>query len=144
MESILHRPIDHHFRYGISNNANILGCYLALGLPYVRHSVDVIRELRRTLAKMIFGFNVGPFLAEEDELVLEFDPNNGNILETWRIVRHKLNRLQTAAIYTRYHYLISSTSHRKNNWEVVKDVEMARIIFKLIITPIISKIKWFS
>ena len=141
VECILHHLRDHLFRYGISRNANIIGCYLAAGLPYVRHSADVIRELRWTLVEMLFDFKVGPFSAEEDELILEFVKNNDNTLETWGILTHKLNRLQTGAIYTRYHYLISSISHRTENWEVEEDVKMARILFKVIITPRISKIK---
>ncbi len=91
---------------------NVLGCYLAQNLPYIRHGSDVFQ---RAVA-VLYPCNEGRYTKEEDELILEEVKKHGADCGTWRTLAELLNRKKAGNISVRHEVLTKGKTNNSGKW----------------------------
>ncbi len=88
---------------------NVLGCYLAQNLPYIRHGADVFQ---RAVA-VLYPCNEGKYTKEEDEQILEEVKTNGANHATWLRLAEVLRRKKGSDI-AKHHEILSNRKVRNS------------------------------
>jgi hypothetical protein len=93
---------------------NVLGCYLAQDLPYIRHSADVFQ---RAVA-LLYHFNEGKYTTKEDEQILEEVKTNGANHATWLRLAELLRRKKGSNIAQRHEILSNRKVRNSGKWSL--------------------------
>ena len=101
---------------------NVLGYYLAQGLPDIRLATEVIHR-----AKMILCARKGEFTAEENKIILQFVESKG---KKWSTLAALLARTQPSVIKKRYEIMTGDTRSVSFRYSVEED--------KIILTDVFS------
>jgi hypothetical protein len=93
---------------------NVLGCYLAQNLPYIRHGSDVFQ---RAVA-VLYPCNEGRYTKEEDELILKEADKLGANQKTWVRLAALFNRRKASNIAKRHQVLKKGKENNIGKWSV--------------------------
>ncbi len=115
---------------GMLRRRNVLGCYLAQDLPFVRHCADVFRQGIIVLQP----HKKGKFTKKEDEIIIAEVAAHGANTKTWYRLAEKLNRLpkEKVSYNIKIHYakLMERQNWIKGSW-TTKDYEtFLQFVFK--------------
>jgi hypothetical protein len=80
---------------------NVIGCYLAQNLPYIRHCADVFNRA----VSVVYPWNEGKYTKEEDALILEEVQQNGANQKTWIKLAEQFKRRKAGNISRRFSVL---------------------------------------
>jgi hypothetical protein len=93
---------------------NVLGCYLAQNLPYIRHGSDVFQ---RAVA-VLYPCNEGKYTKEEDEQIIEEVKTNGANHATWLRLAEVLRRKKGSDIAKHHQVLKKGKENNIGKWSV--------------------------
>jgi hypothetical protein len=93
---------------------NVLGCYLAQNLPYIRHGTDVFQ---RAVA-VLYPCNEGRYTMEEDDLILKEADKLGANQKTWLRLAALFNRRKASNIAKRHQVLKKGKENILGKWSV--------------------------
>ena len=110
----------------ILRKRNVLGCYLAQDLPYIRHAANVFA---RALA-IIHEWNEGKFTEDEDKLILSEAEKTGANQKTWVRLAKELTRRKPANIKKRHVWLTDGKQSKFGRWSDLEYEQFFRHIFK--------------
>ncbi len=104
---------------------NVVGCYLAQGLPYIRFSTDVLGR-----AKLVLYKSNGKFSKEEDKVILAEVKKNGTGNETWQNLAKILKRNSPKNIRRRYESKLKGVSYFSGAFTIEEDKIILEQLFK--------------
>jgi hypothetical protein len=104
---------------------NVVGCYLAQELPYIRFSTDVLGR-----AKLILYKSNGKFSKDEDEVILAEVKKNGTGIETWQKLAKILKRNSPRTMRRRYESKLKEVSYISGAYTIEEDKLILEQLFQ--------------
>ena len=104
---------------------NVVGCYLAQDLPFIRYSTDVLGRARR-----ILYFKRGTFSSKEDKIILAKVEKSGDSIETWQKLALMLKRIDQQAIRRHFETKLKGDEYFTGCWTLEEDKFILEQLFK--------------